>query len=253
IMSIPLMIFFCLYLLDMLFQALNFPRDSQDGYGRVNMMFPTLPAVSVCVRVQWDPQWDQVSTMYSYAAPVFTNEFQLRGQVDRTGRILLALIVHGQHLPYKASFPNDGAWHHLCVTWRKADGHWAIYVDGERGAMGSRTDTPRDIHGEGILILGQDQDSFGGNFTEPFIGNITDLNVWNTSLEQRQFRALNESWGRGNWFAWPVLYEENGALLNSEKQQNVKPSRKRRDSISKSNKLTGFLLAAILSKHFKHG
>uniref|UniRef100_A0A674AJL4 Adhesion G protein-coupled receptor D2 n=1 Tax=Salmo trutta TaxID=8032 RepID=A0A674AJL4_SALTR len=202
--------------------ALNFPRDSQEGYGRVNMMFPALPAVSVCVRVQWDPQWDQVSTMYSYAAPVFTNEFQLRGQVDRTGRILLALIVHGQHLPYKASFLNDGAWHHLCVTWRKADGHWAIYVDGEKGAMGSRTDTPRDIHGEGILILGQDQDSFGGNFTEPFVGNITDLNVWDTSLEQRQFRALDGcspltqqaifTWSIDNMTRHPVVREVSASL-----------------------------------------
>ncbi|XP_014027118.2 adhesion G-protein coupled receptor D2 isoform X1 [Salmo salar] len=207
----------------MLFQALNFPRDSQEGYGRVNMMFPALPAVSVCVRVQWDPQWDQVSTMYSYAAPVFTNEFQLRGQVDRTGRILLALIVHGQHLPYKASFLNDGAWHHLCVTWRKADGHWAIYVDGEKGAMGSRTDTPRDIHGEGILILGQDQDSFGGNFTEPFVGNITDLNVWDTSLEQRQFRALDGcspltqqaifTWSIDNMTRHPVVREVSASLF----------------------------------------
>uniref|UniRef100_A0AAY5L0Z2 Adhesion G protein-coupled receptor D2 n=1 Tax=Esox lucius TaxID=8010 RepID=A0AAY5L0Z2_ESOLU len=172
------------------FQALNFPNDSQEGYGRVNVTFPALPAVSMCVRVQWDTRWDRVSTLYSYAAAVFNNEFQLRGQVDGTGRVLLALIVHGQHRPYKASFPNDGAWHHVCVSWRNTDSHWAIYVDGERGDTGSGADTPRNIHGEGILILGQDQDSFGGNFTEPFAGNITDLNIWDRALEQRQFRAL---------------------------------------------------------------
>ncbi|XP_021475597.2 adhesion G-protein coupled receptor D2-like [Oncorhynchus mykiss] len=206
-----------------LFQALNFPRDSQEGYGRVNMTFPALPAVSVCVRVQWDPQWYQVSTMYSYAAAVFTNEFQLRGQLDGAGRILLALIVHGQHRPYKASFPNDGAWHHLCVTWRKTGGHWAIYVDGERGDMGSGSDTPRDIHGDGILILGQDQDSFGGNFTEPFVGNITDLNVWDTALEQRQFHALNGcspltqdaifTWSIDNMTRHPVVREVPAMLF----------------------------------------
>ncbi|CAB1321772.1 unnamed protein product [Coregonus sp. 'balchen'] len=194
-----------------------------EGYGRVNMTFPAMPAVSVCVRVQWDPQWYQVSTMYSYAAAVFTNEFQLRGQLDGTGRILLALIVHGQHRPYKASFPNDGAWHHLCVTWRKTDGHWAIYVDGERGDMGSGSDTPRDIHGDGILILGQDQDSFGGNFTEPFVGNITDLNVWDTALEQRQFRALNGcssltqdaifTWSIDNMTRHPVVREVPAMLF----------------------------------------
>ncbi|KAK7933995.1 hypothetical protein WMY93_004891 [Mugilogobius chulae] len=169
------------------FSTLNFPKESRDGFARVNFSFPAFSSISVCVRVQWDPRWSDVSTIFSYAALVFTNEFQLRSQVDSQGRILLALIVHGKHMPYKASFPNDGAWHHICVTWERA---WAIYVDGERKDAGSGAETSRDIHGDGIFILGQDQDSFGGNFTEPFFGNITDLNVWNGSLEARHVRAL---------------------------------------------------------------
>ncbi|XP_072288878.1 adhesion G protein-coupled receptor D2 [Eucyclogobius newberryi] len=172
------------------FSALNFPKESRDGFARVNFSFPALSSISVCVRVQWDPQWGDVSTIFSYAALVFTNEFQLRSQVDNQGRILLALIIHGKHMPYKASFPNDGAWHHICITWGQASGQWAIYVDGERKDAGRGADTSREIHGDGILILGQDQDSFGGNFTEPFFGNVTDLNVWNSSLEARHVRAL---------------------------------------------------------------
>ncbi|KAF7648627.1 hypothetical protein LDENG_00153720 [Lucifuga dentata] len=205
------------------FSALNFPKESREGFARVNISFPALSSTSVCVRVQWDPQWNEVSTIFSYAAPVFTNEFQLRGQVDTQGRILLALIIHGQHLPYKASFPNDGAWHHLCVTWRRSSGHWAIYVDGEMKDIGSGTDTPRDIHRDGILILGQDQDSFGGNFTEPFVGNMTDLNVWNVSLEARQVRALNAclpmtqevlfTWNLGDLSSHPVVTEVQALLF----------------------------------------
>ncbi|KAJ8388780.1 hypothetical protein AAFF_G00130130 [Aldrovandia affinis] len=171
--------------------ALIFPWESQEGYARMELRFPALSAVTMCVRVQWDPRHDQVSTVFSYAAPVFTNEFQLRGRVDGAGRVLLALIVHGHHRPYKASFPNDGGWHQLCVTWRKRDGYWAIYVDGERGDAGSGDDTPRDVYGEGIFIVGQDQDSFGGDFTEPFVGNITDLSIWDTVLEERQVLELN--------------------------------------------------------------
>lgn len=177
--------------LDSQFSALNFPKESHQAFARVNVSFPALSSISVCIRVQWNTKWNEVSTIFSYAAPVFTNEFQLRGQVDMQGRILLALIIHGKHLPYKASFPNDGAWHHICVTWRRSTSHWAIYVDGNRKDMGSGKDTPRDIFGDGILILGQDQDSFGGNFTEPFFGNITDLNVWNISLEKRHVHSLN--------------------------------------------------------------
>ncbi|XP_053276163.1 adhesion G-protein coupled receptor D2 [Pleuronectes platessa] len=205
------------------FPALNFTKESREGFARVNMSFPALSSVSVCVRVQWDPEWNEVSTIFSYAAPVFTNEFQLRGQADMQERILLALIIHGKHLPYKASFPNDGAWHHICVTWRRSIGQWAIYVDGIRKDMGSGTDTSRDIHGDGILILGQDQDSFGGNFTEPYFGAITDLNVWNMYLETRHASALNAcslmsqkvlfSWNPDYLTSHPVVKEVQALLF----------------------------------------
>ncbi|CAL8297285.1 unnamed protein product [Gadus morhua 'NCC'] len=220
------------------FSALNFPRASREGFVRVNATFSPLAAVSVCVRVQWDPAWDEVSTIFSYAAPVFTNEFQLRGQGDRQGRVLLALIIHGQHRPYKASLPNDGLWHHLCVTWRRSDGRWAIYVDGEPGDTGEGADTPRDIHGEGIFILGQDQDSFGGNFTEPFFGNVTDLNVWRAGLEGWQLRALSACspltprdevfrWGVDDITVHPVVREMEAMLFcpaTRGQQQGAEPA-----------------------------
>ncbi|KAA8592127.1 hypothetical protein FQN60_017582, partial [Etheostoma spectabile] len=213
------------------FLALNFPKDSHEGFARVNMSFPTLSSISVCVRVQWNSEWNQVSTIFSYAAPVFTNEFQLRGQVDMQGRILLALIIHGKHLPYKASFPNDGAWHHVCVVWCRSSSHWAIYVDGDMKDMGTGTDASRDIYGDGILILGQDQDSFGGNFTEPFFGNITDLNVWNMSLETRHVRALHAcssitqevlfSWNLDHLSRHPVVKEVTILLFCSAVHQQM--------------------------------
>ncbi|KAK2837094.1 hypothetical protein Q5P01_014306 [Channa striata] len=203
--------------------ALNFPKESHEGFARVNMNFSALSTVSVCVRVQWEPEWNEVSTIFSYAAPVFINEFQLRGQLDSQGRILLALIIHGNHLPYKAFFPNDGAWHHICVTWHRSGGYWAIYVDGERKDMGSDTHTSQDILGDGIFILGQDQDSFGGNFTEPFFGNITDLNIWNMSLQVKHVSALNAcspmtqevvfSWNTDHFSHHPVVKEIQASLF----------------------------------------
>ncbi|XP_067376072.1 adhesion G-protein coupled receptor D2 isoform X2 [Channa argus] len=213
------------------FPVLNFPKESREGFARVNMFFPALSTVSVCVRVQWDPEWNEVSTIFSYAAPVFTNEFQLRGQLDIHGRILLALIIHGKHLPYKAFFPNDGAWHHICVTWRRSIGHWAIYVDGDTKDTGSVTDTSQDIHGDGIFILGQDQDSFGGNFTEPFFGNITDLNIWNTSLEMKHISALSAcspmtqevvfSWNPDNLSSHPMVKEMQALVFCPAGQQRM--------------------------------
>ncbi|XP_015222520.2 adhesion G-protein coupled receptor D2 isoform X1 [Lepisosteus oculatus] len=171
--------------------ALNFKEESHAMYARVDIEFPPLPAVTVCARVQWHSANSQVSTVFSYAALQLTNEFQLRGQQDKDGNIILALIVHGNHKPYKASFRNDGKWHHLCVTWQKYNGNWAIHVDGKRRDSGNGTETSRNIYGSGIFIIGHDQDSFGGNFTEPFVGNITALGIWNKTLDEHQINDLS--------------------------------------------------------------
>uniref|UniRef100_A0A672SHX8 Adhesion G protein-coupled receptor D2 n=1 Tax=Sinocyclocheilus grahami TaxID=75366 RepID=A0A672SHX8_SINGR len=176
-------------------QRLSF--TSKDGYARVKASFPPLSAVSVCVRLQWDPRHESVSTVFSYAAPVFLNEFQLRGQIDEPKRnqdrkVHLALLIQGQH-HHKAELPVDEDWHHVCVTWRSSDGFWAIYVDGKKGdsGKGNAQGNAKDIHGDGIFILGQDQDSFGVTLTEPFFGNLTDLNVWGEALEFQDVKELN--------------------------------------------------------------
>ncbi|XP_051760044.1 adhesion G-protein coupled receptor D2 [Ctenopharyngodon idella] len=179
------------------FPGLSF--KSKDGHARVNATFPSLSAVSVCVRVQWDPRHENVSTVFSYAATVFINEFQLRGKIDESKRnhtdrkVRLALLIQGQHHAYRAELPIDEDWHHVCVTWRSSNGFWAIYVDGKKGdsGHGNAREKANDLYGGGIFILGQDQDTFGGTFTEPFVGNLTDLNIWAEALELKQVQALN--------------------------------------------------------------
>ncbi|XP_056628831.1 adhesion G-protein coupled receptor D2 [Triplophysa dalaica] len=168
----------------------------KDGFARVNASFPALSAVSICARVQWDPRHENISTVFSYASPVFTNEFQLRGQVEESRpnkpakKVRLALLIKGEHPAYKAELPLDENWHHVCVTWRRNDTFWAIYVDGKESDSGTGAANPQDIHGQGIFIVGQDQDSFGGTFTEPFVGNLTDLNIWDGALELKEVKEL---------------------------------------------------------------
>lgn len=162
----------------------------------MNASFPSLPAVSVCARVQWDPRHENISTVFSYASLVFTNEFQLRGQIEDSNpkkpakKVRLALLIQGKHFAYKAELPLDGNWHHVCVTWRRNGAFWVIYVDGKEGDSGKGADDARDIHGDGIFIVGQDQDTFGGTFTEPFVGNLTDLNIWDVALELKEVKEL---------------------------------------------------------------
>ena len=62
------------------------------------------------------------------------------------------------------------------------------------------------IKTDGILIVGQEQDSFGGDFdaTQSYIGELTDLNMWNRVLNETEISSLSKSChgGRGNVKKW---------------------------------------------------
>ncbi|KAK1155666.1 adhesion G-protein coupled receptor D2-like [Acipenser oxyrinchus oxyrinchus] len=175
----------------LLLPILMFQEITHTKYAKVELHFPALSEITVCAWVQWDNKSQGVSTVFSYAEPFFINAFQLRGQTDEYGNINMALIVRGHHTPYKTLLRNDGEWHHLCVTWQKAKGIWAIYIDREKGNSGSGLYASNDINGDGMFIIGQDQDTLGGTFNEAFCGNITALNIWNKSLSEEQVAGVS--------------------------------------------------------------
>ncbi|GCC27677.1 hypothetical protein chiPu_0006103 [Chiloscyllium punctatum] len=175
------------------FEILVFLNKTDTKHAKILNALPPLSAVTICARVQWDNQSSDIATVFSYAIPVFINEFQLRGRIDDAGIIQLALIVHGHHTPYKSVLKSDGLWHHICVTWQKENGVWFIYADGIKVSSGDDCYSSQIIGGNGTFIIGQDQDSLGGTFkqNEAFSGNITFLNIWTHALDANQISAVS--------------------------------------------------------------
>ncbi|XP_078083687.1 adhesion G protein-coupled receptor D2-like [Mustelus asterias] len=175
------------------FTVLAFLNKTDTKHAKVLNVLPPLAAVTVCARLQWDNQSSGIATVFSYAIPVFINEFQLRGRIDDIGFIQLALIVHGHHTPYKSVLKSDEQWHHICVTWQKENGAWSIYADGIKVSSGDGCYSSQIIAGNGTFIIGQDQDSLGGTFkqNEAFSGNITDMNIWTNVLDATQITAAS--------------------------------------------------------------
>ena len=62
------------------------------------------------------------------------------------------------------------------------------------------------IPGGGVLVLGQDQDSLGGGFEEEdsFIGEMTDVNIWDHVIKDQEIMRMSKSCltGVGNVFQW---------------------------------------------------
>ncbi|XP_058015368.1 adhesion G-protein coupled receptor D2 isoform X4 [Ahaetulla prasina] len=171
---------------------LIFGNKTDTKFVKVLADFPAMAAVSACAHVQWDPTATEVSTVFSYAVPAFTNEFQLRGIIDKDQFVKFAIILHGHHSPYLPVFRTDTDWHHFCITWQQPNGTWVIYADGKQKASASGLAPSRAIDGHGMFIIGQDQDSLGGAFKEKesFSGNLTDLQVWKRFLSQEQVEKV---------------------------------------------------------------
>ena len=92
-----------------------------------------------------------------------------------------------------AGTPNilDGTWHHIAVTWRSSDGETKIYAD---GAPTTHTTAPGTfIAPLGTLVLGQEQDSVGGGFSESeaFVGLLDDVRIYDRVLTEFEILALS--------------------------------------------------------------
>ncbi|MCD4825546.1 MAG: cadherin-like domain-containing protein, partial [Phycisphaerae bacterium] len=85
---------------------------------------------------------------------------------------------------------NDGNWHHIAVTWRSSDGQVKLYKDG--GAVYSGTLKQGTTISLANLILGQEQDSFGGTFEarQAFTGLMDDVRIYSRALSQEEVADL---------------------------------------------------------------
>ncbi|CAH3161488.1 unnamed protein product [Porites lobata] len=102
---------------------------------------------------------------------------------------------------------NDEKWHHICVTWENTAGSWRLYKDGKVEASGRGLETGNMIRPGGALVLGQEQDSVGGRFeaSQSFIGELTDVNIWDHVIKEQEIKRMSKSCltGVGNLFQWP--------------------------------------------------
>ncbi|XP_068724882.1 neuronal pentraxin-2-like [Montipora capricornis] len=100
---------------------------------------------------------------------------------------------------------NDGLWHHICVTWDNSDGYWRLYKDGKKAKDG-KLEKGHVIRTGGALVLGQEQDSFGGSFNakQCFIGEMTGVNIWDQVKDEEEIQRMSKSCsiGLGNVFRW---------------------------------------------------
>ncbi|KAM4662741.1 C-reactive protein-like [Discoglossus pictus] len=158
--------------------------------------------------------------------PLFSLAMQGQGK-DNTFLIVtnppnLYVYVNQEGNQFKTS-PETIDWKHICVTWDSDTGVIQLWVNGKLyprlvSKKGFSINTPTSI------ILGQEQDSFGGGFdiNESFVGEITDVHMWDYVLPPNDIHnaLFNNKNTNGNVISWRSLqYELKESVLVQPKLQ----------------------------------
>ncbi|KAK0154228.1 Neuronal pentraxin-1 [Merluccius polli] len=180
---------------------LTFPLRTNYMYAKARRSLPEMYSFTVCLWIKSNAS-PGVGTPFSYAVPGQANEVVLIEWGDNPMEFLINDKV--AKLPFLI---NDGKWHHLCITWTTRDGMWEAFQDGVMRGSGENLAPYHPIKPEGVLVLGQEQDSLGGGFdaTQAFVGELANLNFWDRKLsigEIYNLATCNSRAQTGNVFSW---------------------------------------------------
>ncbi|XP_072840094.2 C-reactive protein-like [Pogona vitticeps] len=119
--------------------------------------------------------------LFSYATKRNYNEILLYKVDPNEYRLYVGDSAVTFSLPEKQGSKSN--WEHICVSWDSATGLVALWVDG-RPLPRTGLKKGYSINPEASIVLGQDQDSFGGGFAtkESFVGEMKDVYMWDRVL-----------------------------------------------------------------------
>nr|XP_023496680.1 C-reactive protein isoform X2 [Equus caballus]XP_023496681.1 C-reactive protein isoform X2 [Equus caballus] len=162
---------------DMSKQAFVFPKESENSYVSLTAQLrKPLIAFTVCLQAYTDLTRDY--SLFSYATKKQNNEILLfKGQKGA-----YSVSVGGADVFFKLP-ERSPAPMHFCVTWESHSGITELWVDGKPMVRRSLK-KGYNVETDASIILGQEQDSFGGGFDkgQSFVGDIGDVNMWDFVL-----------------------------------------------------------------------
>ena len=154
--------------------------------------FQALGDLSLCMWFKVDSLSSSISTLFSGArAGAFNN---LLIYLNASGTSLLTYVNNAQTGNFTiGSSVANGIWHHLAWTRQVSNGAEIVYLDGTAlNDTNGASNTASITLDAGGIILGQEQDSFGGGFdaNQVFHGWIDEVMVYNKVLAQTDVNAI---------------------------------------------------------------
>ncbi|XP_061079927.1 C-reactive protein-like [Conger conger] len=194
-------------------KALVFPVETDNSYVKLTPQKPLeLKAFTICMNVATELKGKREVILFAYRTRDF-DELNIWRELD--GRYSFYLSGEGVffEIPQLNTFKT-----HLCVTWESATGLSAFWVDGKR-SIRKVYKQGHTVRPNGIVLLGQDPDHFLGKFEadQSFVGEMSDVNMWDYVLSESQIKALYSCGGhvpKGNILDWKTIqYQIYGRVI----------------------------------------
>ncbi|XP_038636275.1 C-reactive protein-like [Scyliorhinus canicula] len=193
-------------------KSLVFPSATESSYVTLQpVAFDHLSAFTLCMRIASEQR--RSYSLFSYATSGSDNELLLWRNEDATFSVYLSGKIFPFVLPDITALMR-----HLCVSWVSTSGRIAIWLDGVRslrhvGHQGGQ------LRGGGTMILGQEQDKVGGKFDvkQCFVGEVTDVNMWDRVLSPTEIRAISQGGchqAGGNIIDWATVGHEAAGTVS---------------------------------------
>ncbi|XP_035751738.1 serum amyloid P-component [Egretta garzetta] len=195
-----------------------FRKDPSDAYVvlRAKLEQP-LQNFTVCLRSYTD--LTRPHSLFSYATKAQDNEILLFKPKPSEYR----LYVGGKFVTFRVP-EGHGDWEHVCASWESATGIAEFWLNGKpwprKGLQRGYT-----VGVEAAILLGQEQDAFGGGFDvyNSFSGELAEVYLWDVGLSPDKMRAAYQSlYLPPAVLAWKSLvYEVKGDVVVKPRLRKV--------------------------------
>ncbi|XP_048126140.1 serum amyloid P-component-like [Alosa alosa] len=163
---------------DLSAKMFTFPVESDTAHViLVPNQSKSLTAVTLCLRFFSD--LTRAQSLLSFATLESPNSFLLFKQANHVYEI----NEYDNVLLFRGLEDIPNKWNSVCATWNSQTGIAQLWVNGKPSTRkGVRRGS--NISGTPSIILGQEQDSYGGKFdkAQSFVGMLTDVHMWDTVL-----------------------------------------------------------------------
>ncbi|XP_030605291.1 serum amyloid P-component-like [Archocentrus centrarchus] len=193
----------------------TFPEETDTAHVRVTTSRQDLSAVTVCFRSFTDLKREH--SLFSLATPSAINDLLIYKKAENG---FFYLNVRDKWVGLEGLAYKLNTWHSICSTWDATSGLAQLWVDGMPSSR-KFVSSGSNISGPIIIVLGQEQDSYGGGFdkNQSFVGMISDVHMWNYTLSPCELKTYKISFAPGNVLNWDAFeFQIVGRVLLENKQ-----------------------------------